>query len=175
MNNNHSKTYVSTAIIAIALASMLVMAPMFGTAHAAKGTSGVHFQGQPATVTCNANGCSFNTFTLAGLGQGTGTASLQVSATWKTECTNPGGNVAPGQDKTGTFNSPVQSFSTDRGGKATVSGQSVSIAPPPDSTVVCPNNSWTGEVVGEPTVTGTLSVTFNGQPLAGFPITDTYP
>jgi hypothetical protein len=158
MNN---KYHITAILGAILVATIIMGAPLAATA-AKPGTSGVHFQGPAPQLTCTANSCSFTTFTLAGLGQGTGTATLDVTATFKTQCTNPGGNVAPGQDATTTATSGPQPFSTTSGGKATVQGQTVTVTAPTSATITCPNSSWTGSVVGQPTLSATLTVTFNG-------------
>ena len=113
-------------------------------------------------------------FTLAGLGQGTGTASLLCEASFETQCTNPGGKVAPGQDATTSVESPDQAI-TPNGGKATVQAINIPVDQPTQADFGCPNNSWTGSVVGQPTVTATLNVDFNGITLAGFPISDDFP
>lgn len=59
--------------------SMLMLVPTNALAAKAS-TSGVHFQGPAPTVTCTASSCSSPQFTLAGLGQGTRTGSLDVTA-----------------------------------------------------------------------------------------------
>jgi hypothetical protein len=98
---------------------------------------------------------------LAGLGQGQGQgfAELTVSATFKTQCTNPAGNVAPGQDSTKTASSEF----TAQNGKATIPPLSATVQPPTSSEIKCPNPQWTASVVGQPVITATLTLTFNGQ------------
>ena len=163
MKNNLSKTYTTTAIIAIALASILMLVPTNALA-AKTTTSGVHFQGPAPSVSFNGETATSTPFTLAGLGQGTGTAQLTVTGTFEVQCRNPGGNIAPGQDTSATGESPIQTLSTDRSGKATVNELTATLSPSTaEVSDACPNSSWT-PIVGEGTVTSaTITVTFNGQ------------
>lgn len=156
----NSKYHITAILGAILVATIIMGAPL--AANAAKpGTSGVHFQGPAPNLTCNGTTCTATSFTLAGLGQGTGTAQVVVTATFNTQCTNPGGNVAPGQDATATASSPAFSF-TAQNGKATIPSLSATVTPPSSGQIDCPNSSWTGSVVGQPTISGTLTVSFNG-------------
>ena len=159
---NNLKTYTTTAIIAIALASMLMLVPS-NTLAAKQTTSGVHFQGQEPRITLNGDTATVTTFTLAGLGQGSGTAELTVTGTFDVQCQNPGGNIAPGQDTTATGTSGAVGF-TAQNGKATISLPPATLDPSTANTAEsCPNSSWT-PIVGEGTVTSaTLTVKFNGQ------------
>lgn len=167
MKNNISKTYAITAIIAIAIFSMLLLVPT--NAFAAKQTtSGVHFQPQGArpTVQLSGNTATSTPFTLAGLGQGTGTATLTVTGFFDVTCSNPGQNEdVPGQRTSATGTSGDFGF-TANGGKADIRGLSATLDP---DTVTfgpktCPNQKWTPSVVGSGTVTSaTLIVRFNGQ------------
>jgi hypothetical protein len=165
--NNNLKSYTTTAIIAIALASMLMLAP---NALAAKQTtSGVHFQGPAPTINCptGSDTCTSTGFTLAGLGQGSGKAQLTVTGTFDVTCANPGSNEdVPGQRTTATGASQEFGF-TAQNGKASVPSLTAKLDP---NTVTfgpktCPNAKWTPSVVeGSGTITSaTLIVTFNGQ------------
>jgi hypothetical protein len=67
VTNNLSTKFTTTAIVAIALASMLMLVP--STALAAKQTtSGVHFQGPGPRITETSTGATTNQFAIAGLG-----------------------------------------------------------------------------------------------------------
>jgi hypothetical protein len=76
---------------------------------------------------------------LSGLGEGTITILVNADGIADVECTNPGGNVAPGQDTTvdatGSLTLPV----TKNG---TVTFSVATVAPSIPSTPTCPNTSW---------------------------------
>jgi hypothetical protein len=162
------KAYATTTIAAIALILMVTLAPT-NTLAAKQTTSGVHFQGAEPRITCSGDRCTSTGFTLAGLGQGTGTAQLTVTGTFAVTCANPGHNEdVPGQRTTATGASPTQSFSTDQNGKAIVNSLTATLDPSTaDVSNACPNGQWTPSVVpGSGTITSaTLLVTFNGQPI----------
>jgi hypothetical protein len=93
---------------------------------------------------------------LAGLGNNQlVTIVLSSTATTITTCTNPGGNVAPGQTKTGTVSASGQ-FQSDKNG--TVTFCLTTATPTPGR---CPNGQWTGTVT-DVTFNNT-SLTVNGQ------------
>lgn len=78
---------------------------------------------------------------LAGLGNNQSvTVILSASATVTTTCTNPGGNVAPGQTKTVSV-SASGTFTSDKNG--TVTFCLTTLTPEPGS---CPNGMWSGTV-----------------------------
>jgi hypothetical protein len=159
---NNLKTYTTTAIIAVALASMLMLVPS-NTLAAKQTTSGVHFQGPAPRLTLNGDTATSTPFTLAGLGQGSGTATLTVTGTFDVQCRNPGGNIAPGQDTSATGTSGSFGF-TSQNGKASIPSLTATLDPSTANTAnSCPNSSWT-PIVGEGAVTSaTLTVAFNGQ------------
>jgi hypothetical protein len=166
--NNLSMRYTTTAVIAIALASMLMVVPT--NIYAPKSTtSGVHFQGPAPTLNCptGSDTCTVNSFTLAGLGSGTGTASLDITGTFDVTCTNPGGNIAPGQDTTATGTSGDVGFNTQNG-KAIIGPLSATLEEPTTFPArTCPNSSWTPNAVeGTGTITSAvLTVDFEGTPI----------
>jgi len=81
------------------------------------------------------------TGSIAGLGNNQLlTIELQVSGTVTTECTNRGGNVAPGQTKTENF-SVSGRFTSDRNGRV-----DFSLTTPLPLPGRCPNGNWTGNV-----------------------------
>ena len=99
----------------------------------------IHFIGSPA-ITDNGSTLTF-CGKLAGLGNNElVTVTLNTTATTITECTNPGGNVAPGQTKTGTV-STSGVFTADKNG--TVTFCLTTNTPSPGK---CPNGQWTGTV-----------------------------
>ena len=113
-----------------------------------------HFQGAVRctegtdTVTC--------TGTIAGLGNQNISVLVSATGTASVECTNPGGNVAPGQDT--TINASGQQTNIEvKNGKATFS---VTTSPPPNPSggSACPNASWTADIVSVNFTSVTVSV-----------------
>jgi len=87
-------------------------------------------------------------FSLAGLGNGDVTITLNSSGSATSLCRNPGGNVAPGQNKVPVHPSAQVSIpSTEiKNGSLSVC---VTTAPPPNPTAQeagCPNNNWSASI-----------------------------
>jgi hypothetical protein len=122
-------------LVAVASMTVLVM-----TASAAMAQSG-HFVGTP---TCTDIGTQVRcTGKVAGLGGTTFTITVSAEGTASITCTNPAGNVAPGQsfdtDVTGTSGP----FATPRNGQAPFTVTSTAPTAPAGS---CPNPKWTATV-----------------------------
>ena len=99
----------------------------------------VHFIDGPV-ITDNGTTLTFCA-KLVGLGNNQSiTINLKTSATITTECTNAGGNVAPGQTKTATL-SKSGDFMSDKNG--TVTFCLTTETPSPGK---CPNGNWSGAV-----------------------------
>jgi hypothetical protein len=81
---------------------------------------------------------------VAGLGGTTFEITVEAAGTASVECTNPGGNVAPGQDFDVTATGSGGPQPTPRNGQARFTIRTDAPSPPADS---CPNESWTAEVV----------------------------
>ena len=78
---------------------------------------------------------------IAGLGNNQlAVITLQGTRTVTTQCTNKGGNIAPGQTKTEAFQISG-SYSSNQNGQITFC--LTSLAPTPG---MCPNGNWTGTV-----------------------------
>lgn len=78
---------------------------------------------------------------LVGLGNNqTITIVLKTTATITTECTNAGGNVAPGQTKTATLTKSGD-FTSDKNGTVTFCLHTDTPSPGK-----CPNGNWSGAV-----------------------------
>jgi hypothetical protein len=157
-------TSTIAAISTLALASILLLIPS-GVLAAKQTTSGVHFQGQPPIITKSGNTATSTPFTLAGLGQGSGTATLTVTGFFDVICSNPGKNEdVPGQRTTATGTSGDFGF-TSQNGKADIPSLHATLNPSTvDTSRSCPNSQWTPHIVGSGTVTSaTLTVRFNGQ------------
>jgi hypothetical protein len=78
---------------------------------------------------------------IAGLGNNKGVnITITTTATISTECTNPGGNVAPGQSKTVTL-SYTKKFFSDKNGNISFCINTLEQTPG-----ACPNGKWTGRI-----------------------------
>jgi hypothetical protein len=138
---------------------MLLIAVAALTVGAASAQS-AHFLSGPS---CTDIGTQLQcTGTIAGLGNATGQATVTLNgviATTTTECTSPGGNVAPGQTKVSTV-SATGTFPIDRNGRVTFT--LTTAEPTPGS---CPNPRWTAGVAEVTFDTSNISFTVNGQPV----------
>jgi hypothetical protein len=115
-----------------------------------------HFVGTPTCtdigtqVTCSGK--------VAGLGGTTFTINVTAAGTATVTCTNPAGNVAPGQAFTFTAAGSTGPIPTPRNGSVTF--------PPPDVTTVaptapagsCPNPKWTATVTDVQFTSATLTL-----------------
>jgi hypothetical protein len=128
----------SIARLLVATVAALSLLTTFGGAALAQ--SG-HFVGEP---TCTDIGtqvqCSGK---VAGLGGTTFTITVTATGTASVTCTNPAGNVAPGQSFTTTVAGSSGPFPTPRNGQARFTVTSVAPTAPAGS---CPNPMWTATV-----------------------------
>jgi hypothetical protein len=112
-----------------------------------------HFVGTP---TCRDIGtqvqCSGK---VAGLGGTTFTITVSAQGTASVTCTNPAGNVAPGQSFTTTTTGSSGPFPTPRNGQAGFTVTSDTPAAPPGS---CPNPKWTATVTDVAFTTATVTL-----------------
>ena len=132
----------------IAVLSLLLVAVSAAVASAA-----VTFHAGP---TCTDLGTTLNcTGNVSGLGQEPLTVTITSPATATVECTNPAGNVAPGQTFTFTA-SGTQTVTVDKNGRATFDLTTLAPTAPANS---CPNSKWTATVTdvtfGNVTLVGT--------------------
>lgn len=99
---------------------------------------------------------------VAGLGGTTFEITLTAPGIASVECTNPGGNVAPGQDTAITASGTTGELPTPRNGRV-VFRDLTTIAPTVPNYPTCPNPGWTATVV-DVTFTGpaTLTLTEDG-------------
>lgn len=119
---------------------------------AAIASAAVRFHAGP---TCTDQGLTLNcTGNVSGLGQEALTVNISSPATATVECTNPAGNVAPGQTFTFTA-SGTQTVQVDKNGRATFDLTTLAPTAPAGS---CPNPKWTANVTdvtfGTVTLTG---------------------
>ncbi|WP_109471133.1 hypothetical protein [Ornithinimicrobium cavernae] len=122
----------------IAASSLVLAASLPPAASAQNG----HFVGQQdcegdgLAVTCEGK--------VAGLGSETFNIVVTADASATVECTNPGGNVAPGQSFDYVAEGATGEMETPRNGSYTYSISTDAPEAPADA---CPNGAWTAEVV----------------------------
>jgi hypothetical protein len=121
--------YAVVALMAVAIAAVPALAQ-----------SG-HFVGTP---TCRDTGTTFQcTGKVAGLGGTTFEITSSATGTASVTCTNPAGNVAPGQSFTTTLGGTTGPTATPRNGQYRFSVASATPTAPAGS---CPNPKWTATV-----------------------------
>ena len=134
------------------LALGVVAAAMFAFPGVASAQSG-HFVGTP---TCTDIGtqvqCSGK---VAGLGGTTFEIRVSATGTASVTCTNPAGNVAPGQSFTTTSTGSGGPQPTPRNGSARFTVTSTTPTAPAGS---CPNPKWTATVTDVQFTTATLTL-----------------
>jgi len=124
----------------------------------------VHFKG--GSPTFSDQGTTLKTcFSLAGLGNGDVTITVNTTGSATTLCTNQGGNTAPGQNKTPVKPSgSVTIPSTEiKNGNLTAC---VTTQPPPAPTAVeagCPNSNWSTSLTDVQFATATITVEQGGR------------
>ena len=139
--------------IVVATAALVVM---LATAAVVLAQSG-HFVGTPVctdegtTVECRGK--------VAGLGGTTFEITVSAPGTASVECTNPGGNVAPGQSFSTTVAGTSGPLATPRNGQFRFTVESDTPSAPPGS---CPNPMWTAEVVDVEFGDATITLTEDG-------------
>jgi hypothetical protein len=136
---------------------VLVAAAAFAFPSAAAAQNG-HFVGKQ---TCTDIGTQVQCAgKVAGLGGTTFTITVQASGTASVTCTNPGGNVAPGQAFSFSASGSSGPIPTPRNGQSRYTLTSIAPAPPAGS---CPNPMWTASV-DDVAFTGTATITlFEGS------------
>ena len=105
-----------------------------------------HFKRQPTFTDL---GTTLKTcLSLTGLGMENVTITVKTTGTATTLCTNPGGNTAPGQNKTPVSPSAEQTFPSTqiKNGNLSVC---LTTPPPPNPTAReagCPNSNWSASI-----------------------------
>lgn len=124
--------------IGIAIAGCTLAVLSFApTAQAQSG----HFVGEPS---CRDIGTQVRcTGRVAGLGATTFTITVSAEGTASVVCTNPAGNVAPGQSFDTDLTGSSGPFATPRNGQASFTVTSNAPTAPAGS---CPNSKWTATV-----------------------------
>jgi hypothetical protein len=98
---------------------------------------------------------------VAGLGGTTFEITIQAAGIASVECTNPGGNVAPGQDTAVNVAGTTEPLPTPRNGQFRFSVTTDDPEPLPP-TPTCPNNQWTPNIVDVTFTTATLTLLEDG-------------
>jgi hypothetical protein len=143
------------AIVVAALATFVGLAFAAAPAYAQAG----HFIGEPD---CTDIGTQVRcTGKVAGLGGTTFEITIEAAGIASVECTNPGGNVAPGQDTAVSVAGTTDPQPTPRNGQFifTVTTDDPEPLPP---TPTCPNDQWTPDIVDVTFTTATLTLLEDG-------------
>jgi hypothetical protein len=141
------------------LVSALTCMALIASASAAFAQSG-HFVGTPV---CTDEGTTVEcTGKVAGLGGTTFEITVTAPGTASVECTNPGGNVAPGQDTAVTVAGTTDPQPTPRNGQFRFTIESDDPEPLP-ATPTCPNAQWTPNIVDVEFTTATLALLEDGN------------
>jgi hypothetical protein len=93
---------------------------------------------------------------VAGLGGTTFEIEVRAPGTAIVECTNPGGNVAPGQNTTVTAEGSTEPLPTPQNGRYNFTV--TTDVPQVTNVPTCPNPQWTATVVDVVFTTATLSL-----------------
>lgn len=125
--------------------------------------SGHFLSGGNNTPSCTDTGTQVQcTGKVAGLGGTTFEITVEAQGIATVTCTNPGGNVAPGQDTSVTVEGTTSPLPTPRNGQFIFSITSDDPAPLPP-TPTCPNVQWTPTITDVSFTTATLSLFENGN------------
>lgn len=124
----------------------------------------VHFKGGNPRFTDQ--GTTLKTcFSLAGLGNQDVTITVSATGTISTTCTNPGGNVAPGQNKT-PFSERTQvtiPATEIKNGNVSVCLTTQTPTTPTAAEAGCPNGNWTTTINSVDFSNATVTVVQGGQ------------
>ena len=114
------------------------------------------------TQTCTDEGTTVEcSGKVAGLGGTTFEITVEADGIASVECTNPGGNVAPGQDTAVTVAGTTEPLPTPRNGqfRYTLATDDPEPLPP---TPTCPNAQWTPDIVDVTFTTATITLLEDG-------------
>ena len=143
-------------ILVVVITALVVALGLPGAASAQSG----HFIGTP---TCTDEGTTVECRgKVAGLGGTTFEITVDAVGIASVECTNPGGNVAPGQDTAVQTSGTTGEQSTPRNGQFRFTGSTQDPEPLPP-TPTCPNNQWTPNIVDVEFSTATLTLLEDGD------------
>jgi hypothetical protein len=145
---------VMSGVIAVAALALGGVAQAQSGHFLTGGGNPISCQDTSVTLTCTGK--------VAGLGGTTFRIQVEADGTAIVECTNPGGNVAPGQDTTITAEGNTGNLPTPRNGSYRFSVPTT--APVVPNTPTCPNPQWTADVIDVVfTTPATLTLFEDGQ------------
>jgi hypothetical protein len=162
------------ALMALAIAAVPALAAKPGTGS----TSGnPHYVGAAPTINISGNTATVSSGAkVAGIGSEPVTFLLTVSGFVTTQCTNPAGNVAPGQNSSFTVSGEPVVVTPDQTGTLTVpegisaSGPAVG-DPVSNRDAGCPNRQWSGSVTSSTITSATLTVSQGGSVIPALTVT----
>jgi hypothetical protein len=153
MHQAFTKETLTMRRVLIAILTVLGIVLLPGTAQAA-----VVFHSGPTFTDL---GTTLNvTGNVSGLGNGDLTAQITATGVADVTCTNPAGNVAPGQ-RTNVTTSGTQSGIEVKNGRATFDVTTAEPGPL-DPAVVCPNRKWTATITDVHFTSATLTLIQGG-------------
>ena len=148
--------------IAIAIAAIAGFVGLAFGAAPAYAQSGHFVTGGGNAPECTDEGTTVEcTGKVAGLGGTTFEITIEAPGIASVECTNPGGNVAPGQDTAVTVAGTSGPLPTPRNGQFVFTVQSDDPEPLPP-TPTCPNDQWMPNIVDVAFTEATLTLFEDG-------------
>jgi hypothetical protein len=104
---------------------------------------------------------------ISGLGNEQFFIEIDATGIATVECTNPGGNVAPGQDTEVDVSGSFGPFVADKNGNFRFPTLTTAAPPDPSGAEACPNAQWTADITDvEFTTPATISIIQGGQVVA---------
>ena len=165
------------ALIAVALAAVPALAAKPGSTGVISGNP--HYVGAQPDLILTGDTVTVSGGKIAGLGSGPATFLLTVSGVATTECQNPAGNVAPGQDSSFVLSGDPVIVPTDANGNVTVPS-TVTASGPPNGTPVsdeeagAPNPKWFCYTTGSTITSATLTVSQGGAIIPSLTVTEKF-
>jgi hypothetical protein len=148
--------------IAIVGAALAVFVGLVFGAAPAFAQSGHFIENGAGAPQCSDEGTTVEcTGKVAGLGGTTFEIRISADGIASVECTNPGGNVAPGQDTAVNVAGTTGPLPTPRNGQF-VFAIETDEPPQPPPTPTCPNDMWEANIVDVTFTTATLTLFEDG-------------
>ena len=148
--------------IAIAITALAAFVGLAFGAAPAYAQSGHFIESGAGAPECHDTGLTVEcTGKVAGLGGTTFEITIEATGIASVECTNPGGNVAPGQDTAVTVAGTTDPLPTPRNGQFRFTVETDDPEPLPP-TPTCPNDQWVPNIVDVAFTTATLTLFEDG-------------
>jgi hypothetical protein len=148
--------------IAIAVTALGTLVGLAFAAAPASAQSGHFVTGGGNAPACTDEGTTVEcTGKVAGLGGTTFEITIAADGIASVECTNPGGNVAPGQDTAVTVAGTTTPLPTPRNGQFIFTVETDDPEPLPP-TPTCPNDQWVPNIVDVAFTEATLTLLEDG-------------